>query len=103
MICEEIRSLCSPEIIDFKSFYRLWQRNKGIKLTDRRIKGIVRDKINNKSTKWIAWEWKVSEATVKRVWIYWLKNHELLPIKRAGRRKTVLDEYEVNLIIELHK
>ncbi|HPS91939.1 MAG TPA: DDE-type integrase/transposase/recombinase [Methanothrix sp.] len=77
--------------------------NKGVKLTERKIKGIVRDKINDKSTKWIAGEWKVSESTVKRIWIYWIKNHELLLIKRAGRKKTVLDEYRVNLIIELHK
>ncbi len=77
--------------------------NKGVKLTERKIKGIVIDKINNKSTKWIAWEWKVSESTVKRIWSYWIKNHELLPLKKAGRKKTVLDEYQVNLVLEVHK
>jgi hypothetical protein len=77
--------------------------NTGAKLTERKIKGIVRDKINNNSTKWVAWEWKVSESTVKRIWIYWTKYHELLPRKMPGRKKTVLDEYQVDLILEVHK
>jgi transposase InsO family protein len=77
--------------------------NKGVKLTERKIKGIVRDKINNISTNRIARERKVSQSTVKRVWMYWIKNHELLPIKRAGRKRIVLDEYLVNLILQVHK
>jgi putative transposase len=76
---------------------------KGAKLTEKKVRGIVRDKINNKSTNRIAAERKVSESTIKRVWMYWIKNHELLPIKKAGRKKTVLDEYLVSLILEVHK
>jgi transposase len=74
-----------------------------VKLTERKNKGIVKDRINDSSTKWVDREWKVSETTVKRIWIYWVKYHELLPIKRSGRRKTVLDEYQISLILEVHK
>ena len=91
-----------PKLLTLKTFLSIVANgNKGVKLTERKIKGIVRDKINNNSTKWVAWVWKVSESTVKRIWIHWTKYHELLPIKKAGRKKTVLDEYQVNLILEV--
>gem|GEM_PF-1560077 len=52
------------------------KRNKAVKLTRRKIKYIIRSKTNNKSTKKIATEMKVSISTVKRVWMYWLKNQD---------------------------
>ena len=60
---------------------RMGKRNKVVKLTDKKIRYIIRAKNNNMSTKRIALEMKVSESTVKRVWMYWMKNRELLPIK----------------------
>jgi len=50
--------------------------NKRVKLTERNVKGIIKDKINNKSTNRIALERKVSEFTFKRVWMYWIKNQD---------------------------
>lgn len=51
------------------------KKNKVVKLTQRKIGYIIRVKTNNISTKIVAIEMKVSESTVKRVWIYW----ELIP------------------------
>jgi len=79
------------------------KRNKVVKLTDKKIKYIIRAKTNNISTKRIALEMKVSESTVKRVWMYWMKNRELLPIKKFGRKSQELDEESVELILEIHK
>lgn len=58
---------------------------------------------NNISTKRIALEIVVSESTVKRVWMYWMKNRELLPIKKFGRKSQDLDGESVDLILEIHK
>ena len=79
------------------------KRNKVVKLTDKKIKYIIRAKTDNISTKRIALEMKVSESTVKRVWMYWMKNRELLPIKKFGRKSHELDEESVELILEIHK
>jgi len=45
-------------------------RNKVVKLTDKKIKYIIRANIKNISTKRIALVMKVSESTVERVWMY---------------------------------
>ena len=75
------------------------KRNKAVKLTRRKIKYIIRSKINNKSAKMIAAEMKVSISTVKRVWMYWLKNREAVPIKKSGRKKKEVDsETRVQII-----
>jgi len=79
------------------------KRNKAVKLTQRKIKYIIRSKINNKSTKRIAAEMKVSVSTVKRVWMYWLKNREAVPIKKSGRKKKEVDDDTRFLIIEIYK
>ena len=54
------------------------KRNKVVKLTDKKIRKkiryIIRAKTNNISPKRIALEIVVSESTVKRVWMYWMKN-----------------------------
>lgn len=78
-------------------------RNKVVKLTDRKINYIIRAKTNNISTKRIALEMKLGESTVKRVWMYWIKNRKPLPIKKFGRKSQELDEGTVALILETHK
>ena len=65
-------------------------RNKVVKLTDKKIRYIIRAKTNNVSTKCIALEMKVGESTVKRVWMDWIKNHKLLPIKKFKRKSVKL-------------
>jgi transposase len=82
---------------------RTGKRNKVVKLTDKKIKYIIRAKTNIISPKHIALEIKVSESTVKRVWMYWMKNRELLTIKKFGRNSQELDEESVELILETHK
>lgn len=79
------------------------KRNKVVKLTDKKIRYIIRAKTNNISPKRIALEIVVSESTVKRVWMYWMKNRELLPIKKFGRKSQDLDGESVDLILEIHK
>lgn len=49
---------------------RIGMRNKVVKLTDKKIKYIIRANIKNISTKRIALVMKVSESTVERVWMY---------------------------------
>jgi putative transposase len=51
----------------------------------------------------IATEMKVSISTVKRVWMYWLKNRYLLPTKKPGKKKKELDDDSRNLILQIHK
>jgi putative transposase len=63
----------------------------------------IRAKTNNISPKRIALEMKVSESTVKRVWMYWMKNRELLIIKKFSGKYQELDEESVELITETHK
>ena len=79
------------------------KRNKAVKLTKKKIDYIIREKTRNRSTKRIAAEMKVSPSTVKRVWMYWVKNRERLPIKKSGRKKKELDEESKKLILEIHK
>lgn len=79
------------------------KRNKAVKLTRRKINYIIRSKINNKSTKRIAAEMKVSVSTVKRVWMYYLKNREAVPIKKSGRKKKEIDNETRAQIVETHK
>ena len=57
----------------YTHYSRMGTRNKVVKLTDRKINYIIRAKTNNISTKRIALEMKLSESTVKRVWMYWIK------------------------------
>lgn len=79
------------------------KRNKVVKLTERKVRQIVRGKIKNRSTPRIAAEMKVSKSTVKRVWGHYLKTRELLPIKKFGRPKKDLDPAIEDLIIQIHK
>ena len=79
------------------------RRNKVIKLTDKKIRYIIRAKTRNDSTKSIAQGMKLSESTVKRVWMHWTKHHEPVPIKKFGRKKKEIDEDSKELILEVHE
>jgi len=79
------------------------RRNKVIKLTDKKIRYIIRAKTRNDSTKSIAQDMKLSESTVKRVWMHWTKHHEPVPIKKFGRKKKEIDEDSKELILEVHE
>ena len=52
------------------------KKNKIVKLTQKKIRYIIRYKTNNISTKSIAKDLKLSESTVKRVWMHWIKNQD---------------------------
>lgn len=78
------------------------KRNKVVKLTDRKIKYIIRAKTRNDSDKNIARDMKISTSTVKRVWMYWLKHHEPIPIKKFGRKNKVISEESERLILEVY-
>ncbi len=79
------------------------KKNKVVKLTQRKIRYIIRAKTNNVSTKRIAAEMKLSESIVKRVWMHWMKTKTLLNINKFGRRKKELDEESISLIPEINK
>ena len=79
------------------------KRNRAAKLTRRKINYIIRNKINGNSTKEIAADMKVSISTVKRVWMYYLKNREAMPIKKSGRKKKEIDAKVRDQILEIHK
>ncbi len=79
------------------------KRNKVVKLTNKKVNYIIRYKTKNDSTRNIARDMKISESTVKRVWMYWLKNHKPIPIKKFGRPKEEVDEKSERLILEMHK
>jgi len=79
------------------------RRNKVIKLTEKKIRYIIRAKTRNDSTKNIALDMKLSESTVKRVWMHWIRHHEPIPIKKFGRKKKEIDEGSEELILEVHE
>jgi response regulator of citrate/malate metabolism len=79
------------------------RRNKVIKLTEKKIRYIIRAKTKNDSTKNIARDMKLSESTVKRVWIHWIKHQEPIAIKKFGRKKKKIGEDSEELIIKVHE
>ena len=79
------------------------KHNKVIKLTEKKIHYIIRAKIKNDSTKNIAISMKLSESTVKGVWIHWINHQEPIPIKKFGRKKTETDDESERLIIKVHE
>jgi len=78
------------------------KRNKVIKLTEKKVRYIIRAKIRNDSTKNIAYDMKLSVSTIKRVWMHWLKYEELITIKKFGRKKKETDEESKKLILKVH-
>ena len=79
------------------------KKNKVVKLTDKKIRYIIRAKKRGESTKRIAEDMKLSPSSVKRVWMHWTKTKMPLIIKKFGRKKKTLDEESVKLILEVHK
>jgi putative transposase len=79
------------------------KKNKVVKLTQRKIRYIIRSKINNISTNRIAAEMKLSKSTVKRVWMHWTKTKMPLNISKFGRKKKELAEDSGSLILKVHK
>ena len=79
------------------------KHNKVTKLTEKKIRCIIQAKIRNESTKSIAASMKLSESTVKRVWMHWINHKEPIPIKKPGRKKKETDAESEQLIIEVHE
>lgn len=78
-------------------------RNRVVKLNERKIRYIVREKVKSRSNKRIAAEMKVSVSTAKRVWRHYLRTKALVSINKFGRpRKDIEPELE-DLILEVHK
>ncbi len=70
------------------------------RLTEKKIRYIVRHKQRGKTNREIAFEMRVSISTVKRVWSYWLTHREYLPIRKRGRKVKELSEEEKEIIRE---
>jgi transposase len=78
------------------------KKNKVVaKLTDKKIRYIIRAKKRGESTNRIAHDMKLSPSTVKRVWMHWTKTKMHLIIKKFGRKKKSMDEESVKLILEV--
>jgi len=63
------------------------KKNKVVKLTEKKIRYIIRAKKRGESTKRIAEDMKLSPSSVKRVWMEWIKTKMHLIIKKFGRKK----------------
>jgi len=70
------------------------------RLTEKKVRYIVRHKRRGKSNREIAFEMRVSVSTVKRVWSYWLTHREYLSIRKRGRKVKGLSEKEKEIISE---
>jgi len=70
------------------------------RLTEKKVRYIVRHKRRGKSNREIAFEMRVSVSTVKRVWSYWLTHGGYLPIRKRGRKVKELSEKEKEIISE---
>jgi putative transposase len=79
------------------------KKNKVVKLTERKIRYIIRAKIRGESTKRIAEDMKLSPSSVKRVWMHWTKTKMPLNINKFGRKKKKMDEASEQLILEVNK
>jgi len=77
------------------------KKNKIVKLTPQKIRYIIRYKTNNNSTKSIAKDLKISESTVKRVWMHWIRTKTPLNISKFGRKKKELDKATEELILRI--
>jgi putative transposase len=78
------------------------KRNKSVKLTSRKIKYIIRSKINSKSSKIIATEMKVIISTVESLDALVEKSISTAD-KEAWQEKKELDDDSRNLILQIHK
>ena len=91
-----------PKLLTLYTHQRgMGKKNKVVKLTERKIRYIIRAKIRGESTKRIAQDMKLSPSSVKRVWMHWTKTKMPLNIKKFGRKKKPLDEESEKLILEV--
>jgi FixJ family two-component response regulator len=74
------------------------KKNKVVKLTDRKIRYIIRAKKRGESTKRIAEDMKLSPSSVKRVWMHWTKTKMPLIINKFGKKKKTLVHHNVNFV-----
>ena len=79
------------------------KKNKVVKLTEKKIRYIIRAKKRGESTKRISEDMKLSPSSVKRVWMEWTKTKMLLSIKKFGRKKKPMDKESTKLILEVNK
>ena len=77
------------------------KKNKVVKLTEKKIRYIIRAKTRGDSTKRIAEDMKLSPSSVKRVWMHWTKTKMPLNINKFGRKKKTLDEESEKLILKV--
>ena len=69
-----------------------WTASEVVKLTEKKVKYIIRAKTKKVSTKNIARDMKLNKSTVKLVWMDWIKHEEPIVIKKFGRKKKETDE-----------
>lgn len=95
--------VCSlPKLLTlYTHHWGMGKKNKVVKLTQKKIRYIIRAKTNNISTKIIARDLKLSESTVKRVWMYWTRTKMPLNISKFGRKKKEMDEASKQLVLEV--
>ncbi|CAD6494583.1 MAG: hypothetical protein LAKADJCE_00847 [Candidatus Argoarchaeum ethanivorans] len=79
------------------------KQNKGVKLTEKEVRYIIRAKTKNDSTRNIACDMKLNESTVKRTWMHWIKHQEPIVIKKFGRKKKETGEESWKLIIKVQE
>ena len=93
-----------PKVLTLYTHQRgIGKRNKVVKLTEKKIRYIIRAKIRGESTKRISAEMKLSQSSVKRVWMHWTKTKMPLNIKKFGRKKKTLDAESERLILDINK
>ncbi len=80
------------------------RRNKVIKLTEKKIKYIIRAKTRNDSTKNIVRDMKLSESnSLREFGCTGYKHREPITIKKFGRKKKRIGEDSEELIIKVHE
>ena len=77
-----INNCIVPKNLTLNTFKQLMDYGR---LTEKKVRYIVRHKRRGKSNREIAFEMRVSVSTVKRVWSYWITYREYLPIRKRGR------------------
>ena len=66
------------------------KKNKVVKLTERKIRYIIRAKKRGESTKRIAEDMKLSPSSVKRVWMHCTKTKMHVNRNKSKRRKQLM-------------
>jgi len=104
ILSEHLASVLVPKLLTlYTHHWCMGTKNKIVKLTPQKIRYIIRYKTNNYSTKSIAKDLKISESTVKRVWMHWVRTKTPLNISKFGRKKKELDKTSEDLILKINK